>query len=133
MDNGSVKSWVDDFFGELGLGDANGRGSYPGDMSDDLPAVPLGIGCTAVHVASYPGYGYHTCAVLDNSDVKCWGWNGDGQLGLGDTANRGRSPGQMGDDLPAVPLGSGRTVEAVAAGALHSCALLDNGSVKCWA
>ena len=34
--------------------------------------------------------------------MKCWGYNVYGQLGLGDTANRGDDPGEMGDSLPAV-------------------------------
>ena len=47
----------------------------------------------------------HTCAILAGGGVKCWGRNTDGQLGLGDTLNRGDLPDQMGDVLPAVALG----------------------------
>jgi hypothetical protein len=28
--------------------------------------------------------------------IKCWGFNSDGQLGLGDTFHRGDGPGEMG-------------------------------------
>eukprot|EP00971_Amphidinium_carterae_P314250 6246597-Amphidinium_carterae.1 len=38
----------------------------------------------------------------------------------------------MGDHLPAVQLGAGRTCVDVAAGHGHFCALLDNAAVKCW-
>eukprot|EP00971_Amphidinium_carterae_P265296 5262789-Amphidinium_carterae.1 len=38
----------------------------------------------------------------------------------------------MGDDLPAVQLGAGRTCVDVAAGHDHFCTLLDNAAVKCW-
>ena len=48
----------------------------------------------------------HTCAVLDDKSVKCWGPNDYGQLGLGDTAKRGIARSDMGDSLPAVALGT---------------------------
>src|SRR3569832_1834009 len=60
------------------------------------------------------------------------GVNNVGQLGLGDTATRGDEPGEMGDALPAVQLGLGRTAIAIAAGYSSTCALLDNGLIKCW-
>jgi E3 ubiquitin-protein ligase HERC3 len=42
------------------------------------------------------------------------------------------APGQMGDALPAVDLGTGRTALSVSAGYGYTCALLDDASVKCW-
>jgi alpha-tubulin suppressor-like RCC1 family protein len=75
---------------------------------------------------------YHSCVRLDNGRVKCWGYNGHGQLGLGDGNNRGDQADEMGDNLPAVDLGTGRTVVALAAGSNHTCAHLDNGQIKCW-
>jgi alpha-tubulin suppressor-like RCC1 family protein len=44
------------------------------------------------------------CAVLENGHVKCWGYNSNGQLGLGDIQWRGYLPTQMGDNLPEVSL-----------------------------
>ncbi len=129
LDNGSLKCWGENQTGELGLGDIARRGDGAGEMGDNLPAVDLGTGRTAVAVSAGQQY---TCAVLDNATVKCWGSNFLGKLGLGDTANRGDGPGEMGDNLPAVDLGTGRTAVAVVAGGFHACALLDNASVKCW-
>ena len=128
LNDDSLKCWGANN-GQLGLGDYENRGDEAAEMGDDLPAVALGTGRTAT--AATGGYS-HTCALLDDNTVKCWGFNAAGQLGYGDTANRGRVPGQMGDNLPGVALGSGRTAAAVAAGAGHTCALLDNGTVKCW-
>jgi len=115
--------------GQLGLGDTATRGDEPGEMGDALPAVQLGLGRTAIAIAA--GYS-STCALLDNGLIKCWGWNNFGQLGLRDTSMRGSAPNQMGDLLASVDLGVGRVAVDVAAGGSHSCALLDNGQLKCW-
>ncbi|KAJ1479999.1 regulator of chromosome condensation 1/beta-lactamase-inhibitor protein II [Baffinella frigidus] len=74
----------------------------------------------------------HTCAVLNDSSVRCWGQNWDGMLGLGDTLERGGRSSDMGANLPAMDLGPGRIAVQLSAGEYHTCALLDNGSVKCW-
>lgn len=128
LDNKSVKCWGANQFGELGLGDTRTRGDAPREMGDNLPAVDLGTGRTARSVAVGTGY---SCALLDDSSIKCWGAAASLGLGLGDSLHRGDGPGEMGDNLPAVNLGSGRTAKAVAAGS-HACAVLDDDSVKCW-
>jgi alpha-tubulin suppressor-like RCC1 family protein len=76
-------------------------------MGDLLPAANLGTGRFARTVITGERY---TCAALDNNGVKCWGWNPQGQLGLGALGDRGGAPGQMGDNLPFVNLGTGRTL-----------------------
>ena len=68
-------------------------------MGNSLPTVSLGAGRSAKTLSL--GW-LHSCALLDNNLVKCWGANSDGQLGLGDTSNRGDGGGEMGDSLPAV-------------------------------
>jgi alpha-tubulin suppressor-like RCC1 family protein len=98
-------------------------------MGDNLPAVDVGTGRTA---SALTGGSYHSCAILDNGSVKCWGANWYGQLGLGDSSHRGVSGGEMGDNLPALDFGSGRTAVEMALGDSHSCAMLDNGATKCW-
>jgi hypothetical protein len=75
---------------------------------------------------------YHTCALLDDHRVKCWGDNGYGQLGLGDRTTRGVDPTSMGNALPTVDLGTGRTAKSLAAGRYATCAILDDDSLKCW-
>lgn len=73
----------------------------------------------------------HACAILSGDTLKCWGANNFGNLGLGDHQNRA-SAAQMGDALPAVYLGANRTPRGITAGNNASCAVLDDGSVKCW-
>ena len=75
----------------------------------------------------------HTCVIIGNDEtgrVKCWGDNVYGMLGYGDTLHRGGESGQMGDDLPFVNLGTGRTAKSLAIASVHSCALLDNDKVS---
>lgn len=129
LDNGAVKCWGRNDSGQLGLGDMDDRGDGAGEMGDTLSTVNLGTGRTAKRLVSGSG---HNCAILDNNSVKCWGLNTAGQLGLGDTDDRGNNAGEMGDSLPTVNLGSGRSVKKLALGANHGCALLDNDTLKCW-
>ena len=67
----------------------------------------------------------HTCAILDNGFVSCWGWGSVGRLGNGGTSEK---------TTPTLTssLGTGRTAVAVSSGGHFTCAILDNGSVSCW-
>jgi len=129
----SVKCWGLNSSGQLGLGDAQARGDGLGEMGENLPAIDLGLSA-GVEVTAIATGGSHTCARLSDGNVKCWGNNSFGYLGLGDTKNRGDNPNEMGGNLPAVDLGLGAGVQvtAIAAGSAHTCALLSDGTVKCW-
>lgn len=130
LDNNTVKCWgFNSVDGELGLGDTTPRGDGAGEMGDSLPVVNLGTGRTALQISTG---GSHTCAVLDNNTLKCWGYNLYGQLGQGDTNSRGGAAGEMGDSLAAISLGTGRTAKFVTSGQHFNCAILDNDTVKCW-
>ena len=95
-----------DGFGQPGLGDTNARGDAANEMGDLLPAVSLGTGRTAR--AIFAGH-WNTCVILDNDQIKRWGYNVGGQLGQGDTNNRGDGAGEMGAALQAINVGTGRT------------------------
>ena len=69
---------------------------------------------------------YHTCAIADDGTVHCWGFGANGRLGYASTANI-LAPAAA----PAVDLG-GRRAVAITAGASHTCAIVDDGSVRCW-
>jgi alpha-tubulin suppressor-like RCC1 family protein len=129
LDDGSVKCWGYNSYGQLGQGDTVTRGISASTIGDQLPPVALGTGRTAKSIAAGT---YLTCAILDDDSLKCWGYNYQGGLGIGDTATRGDGANEMGNFLPAVSLGTGRTAKSVAIGSAHTCALLDNEVLKCW-
>ena len=125
LDNGSVRCWGLNDSGQLGYGTTGTIGDN--EPVDAAGPVDLGAGRTAIAISSG---GEHTCAVLDNGQVRCWGSGVNGQLGNGDL-------GPVGDDetpgsVAAVDLGPGRTASAISAGIYHTCARLDDASVRCW-
>jgi alpha-tubulin suppressor-like RCC1 family protein len=69
----------------------------------------------------------HTCAVLADRTVRCWGRGLAGRLGYGDEQNVLSAAAAA-----PVNVGAGRWVRAVTAGDFHTCAILDDGSVRCW-
>ncbi|WP_176475173.1 RCC1 domain-containing protein [Dietzia natronolimnaea] len=73
-------------------------------------------------VTAISGVSDHTCAVLADRTVSCWGRNLEGQLGDGSTSNRSTP----------VEVAGLSDVTAVATGGFHTCALLGDRTVKCW-
>jgi hypothetical protein len=132
LDNHGIKCWGANVFGSLGTGDMCARGAQA-QMGNALPFIDLGAGRTATALSSGR---YHSCAILDDGTVKCWGFRtltgfplppaAANQVGIGD------EPGEMGDALPALDLGPGRKATQIACGYGSSCALLDDGSARCW-
>lgn len=108
---GSAKCWGRNAYGNLGDGTASSR-SIPTQVTG------LDSGVKAIE----PGLN-HTCAVLLSGGVKCWGENGNGQLGDGTIVRR---------YFPVDVYGLTYGVSGVTTGSAHSCALLDSGAVKCW-
>lgn len=92
---------------------------------------PALIALPALASAIVTGYA-HSCALLVNGEVYCWGNNMFGQLGLGSQkVDQSATPTKVylvSDDEVR------RSVRAkqIAAGNNHTCALLTDGSVRCW-
>ncbi len=116
LDDGSVRCWGYNAYGQLGDGTTTNR-----NTPTALSSWPSGR--TAVAITADGGG--HTCAILDDGSVRCWGWNDYGQLGDGTTTSRNTPTA-----LSSWP--SGRTAVAIIAGSYHTCAILDDGSVRCW-
>lgn len=117
----SVRCWGGNKFGQLGLGHTKNIGD------DEQPAKsdPVDVGGTTTNIVAGK---QHTCAVLNSGDVTCWGYNVEGQLGYGHTDNIGD------DELPSAAgvIDVGGRVATLGAGRAHTCAILEDGSLKCW-
>lgn len=111
--SGSVVCWGNNLWGQLG------RGTNATQEKKGAPAAPV-KGLDNV-VSLSLGY-FHSCAVLRDTTVRCWGNNAAGQLGDGNTKNT---------NVPVEVTGlSG--VSQLALGEDHSCALLTDQQVECW-
>ena len=128
LSDDSVRCWGDGESGQLGTGDRDPHGTIPYTIGSVAP-VELGTGRKAKAITSGA---LHVCVLLDDATVKCWGDNRYGQLGTNAGSTVGAKPGTMGDNLATVNFGAGRTARQVVAGRNHTCALLDNGTIKCW-
>jgi alpha-tubulin suppressor-like RCC1 family protein len=120
MADTTVKCWGSNAAG--GLGD--------GTVKDRLTPVavrtrPRGAALSGV-VAISAGY-YHTCALLKDTTVRCWGFNRGAELGDGTGMDRSTPVAVVGE-------GGSRLEGAIAisAGGHHTCALLQNSTVVCW-
>ncbi len=109
--DGTVWCWGDGSAGQLGQ-----------DESLDSPTPVAVQGLPGVATQIDAG-GYHTCALLADGGVACWGENRFGQLGDG---TRKTSSGAV------RVVGLAGPVRAVDVGFSFSCALLESGAVQCW-
>ncbi len=137
--DGTVKCWGYDYSGELGDGTQTDAHAPAGDSFPLVPVTVIaGPGSTsALTGVSAITAGYeHTCALLTDGSVKCWGANSasgmgrnGGQVGDGTTIDRLAPVTVIAGPGNSSPLSS---VSAIAAGDLYTCALLADGTVKCW-
>ena len=114
LDNGSLMCWGLNNRGQIGIGTTTG--------AHTPQWVDLGSGTNVTEVAN--GY-RHTCAILENGSLMCWGENFNGQLGNGQSYWTQTTPLW-------VDLGAGRTATRIDASKENTCAIVDNGSLYCW-
>jgi alpha-tubulin suppressor-like RCC1 family protein len=110
--SGGVLCWGRNTHGQLGNAAAGDYSLVPVSVegiSERASAVVLGT--------------LHTCALLENGSVMCWGENEFGQLGIGE-AEGGPVPVQV-EGLPS-------TVQVIATAYEHTCAILEGGDMMCW-
>jgi alpha-tubulin suppressor-like RCC1 family protein len=114
--DGTVKCWGYMNDGRIGNGNLGGQQLTP------ISTNSLGVGRSAIDISS--GFA-HTCALLDDGSVVCWGYGSNGRLGHGGT-NTKSSP------FPVSGISATNPTKQITAGYQHTCALMVNGTVQCW-
>jgi alpha-tubulin suppressor-like RCC1 family protein len=100
----------------------NGEGEL-GDNTKVNSATPVAVYGLSQGVRSLSAGSYSTCEVSTKGAVKCWGYNGDGELGNNTTT---------GSLKPVAAYKMSKKIKVVAYGDIHGCALTTAGVVKCW-
>ncbi|MBI2061664.1 MAG: hypothetical protein HYT87_18140 [Nitrospirae bacterium] len=110
LSDGTVRCWGENRIGQLGNGTRPDGSLTPIEVSSLTGASAVSLG------------GFHTCALLHKGEIRCWGDNDFGQLGLGAFPLA---------DTPMMVKGVNNVVQ-IAAGGDHTCALTADGAVSCW-
>ncbi len=129
LNDGKVKCWGANSQGQLGDNTNTAKNTpiyvlHNNDGKNGVAADEYLSNVTQISVGEY-----HTCALLNDNTVKCWGRNVEGQLGNNDSGNGKK---ETSPPTSAISLGTGKTAVQISTGDDHTCALLNDGSVKCW-
>lgn len=109
-EDGSVSCWGRNNEGQLG------NNSIKPSLT---PIATAALGMPAEQIVAGDA---HTCALLRNGTMKCWGDNSKGQLGIGTYQN----------SLGPIAVKNVADIASISAGQMHTCALLKNGTAYCW-
>jgi len=110
VSNGMARCWGQNDFGQLGNGTTSASSSSPVTVSGLTNVLQVATGAS------------HSCALLTDGTVRCWGLNTNGQLGNNSTTS---------SSTPVAATGLSN-VAAISLGDYHSCALLSSGGISCW-
>lgn len=110
LSDGAIQCWGNNISGQLGNGTTN------------ISSTPVGVTGLTTAAAAISAGGFHTCGLLFDRIIQCWGSNQSGQLGNGTKTN---------SSVP-VNVSGINSATAVSGGQKHSCALLSVGTVRCW-
>jgi cysteine-rich repeat protein len=118
---GQIKCWGDNGYGMLGYGNQD----TVGDNETPASVGFVAVGGPAVSVTAG---GNHACAILQSGAVRCWGYGFFGQLGYGNTTTIGDNE----QPLSVGPVNLGGNVVHIDADLVDTCAIMANGTVRCW-
>jgi alpha-tubulin suppressor-like RCC1 family protein len=122
LTNRQVRCSGDNDYGQLGTG------TFDDDQTTAVAVRNATDTANLTNVIQIAAGGYHTCALLTNRQVRCWGFGGTGELGDGDTDD---------ESLPVTvsnPAGTGplQNVVQISSGEYHTCAVIQGGQLRCW-
>ena len=112
------------------------QNGYLGNNSSSDSSVPVAVDTSGVllnkTITSVASKFFDTCALSSDGQAYCWGNNGSGQLGTGDTLAY-LVPQRVASYLAGYKTGvPGKTSIAVAGGAYHTCAIASDNNAYCW-
>lgn len=114
--DGAAKCWGRSEYGELGYG------SY-----QDSP-VPVDVVGLDSGVAAIAAGHDHACAVTTAGAIKCWGSNGDGRLGNGESGYPDPNYYYTPQDVYGIDSGAA----SISCAFHHTCAVMEDRTVRCW-
>ena len=121
LEDHTVRCWGDNTAGALGNGMDTGPEVCDADLGHSCSPVQVAVSGLATATAIAAGNG-HSCALLADQTVRCWGSNDRGQLGDGTNT----------DATTPVAVNTIATATTITAGAYHTCAVVSDGHVHCW-
>ncbi len=123
LTSGDVRCFGDASFGKLGVGATLGTQTKIGD--DEFPSTinTVSLGGPAIDLVAGRE---HTCALMQDQTIRCWGLGTSGQLGNGRFENIGDD--ELPSSIPAITIGTGGVGPTIkiTTGAFHTCVLRNN-------
>lgn len=120
-------AWSQDLLWCWGAALVSGHAVAIGDneeVGDDAGRIDLPLGEDTI--TSVSAGAQHTCILLGSGEVRCWGRNADGRLGVPGVVQELVLP----QDAATVDLGG--PAISIAAGRDHTCAVREDGALLCW-
>jgi alpha-tubulin suppressor-like RCC1 family protein len=117
--DGKVLCWGFNVYGQLGNPYLEN-----GQQANPTPTAVVNLGTDTKQITA--GW-YHTCALKNDGEVRCWGYNEFGQLGSLGVKGAGQA-----SPTPTVVIDLGTDTKQITAGFSHTCALKSDAKVLCW-